>query len=116
MTTFQQEYRAAFWDDPDNAPDRLRRSLAREYQERTEAYDQLVCAEVKGVGFPNGYKASLSLQHARRIREELLERCPWVWGIDLDRAIARDTDAFESDWRGGVRYFVSPITHQLPVA
>ncbi len=102
MTTFQQEYRVAFWKDPENAPDRLRRELAREYHERTEAYDRLVCAEVRGVGFPDGYRASLSLQHARQIRAELLERCPWVWGIDLDKAIAAESRHFELDWDNGM--------------
>ena len=101
MTTFQQEYKVAFWHDPENAPDRLLRALAREYHVRTEEYDQLICRHVKGIGFPDGYTSSLSLKHARQIRTELLERCPWVWGVDLDRAISDEARHFESDWVNG---------------
>lgn len=88
--------------------------LAREYHERAEAFDERLChaRDKRGRVVPQGAERALCSRHALAVRGELLERAR-VWSRDLGDAIRADVERFESDWRRGVRHFVSPITHPL---
>ncbi len=108
---WHQEYACAFWEsDRDMAIWRL----AREYHERTEAFDLLHCRarNERGIAVPQGEEWSVCNRHAREVKVELVNRCV-EQGIDthlLDTAIRADARRFESDWLAGVRYTV-PLRH-----
>ena len=74
--------------------------LAREYHERTEAFDET---------HPD---RTAQCRHARAVHAELCARTG-MWPRDLTRAMQADAERFETDWHNGVRHFVPPVTRLL---
>ncbi len=86
--------------------------LAREYHERTEAFDEANC---QNPSCPVGDERKISMQNASRIYRELLDRhtAMRIMSVSLWSAIRADVRHFKRDWKAGDRYFVSPINKRF---
>lgn len=110
MITFEHEFEADFGDEPAIGPT-LRRA-AREYHERTEAFDQAHCQarDYRGFAIPHGPEMGICTQHARAVLDELVERLR-KQGLTEDQlweAISVELPHFERDWAAGVRQTGTP--------
>lgn len=102
MIHFKQEYHVAFIQDERML---LLNALAREYHERTEAYDQQICSgrTKRGVAIPvNSYQRYRSEAYARRVLTDLRERYASIDEPDLVEAILGYSPVFEADWESGL--------------
>lgn len=81
------------------------RHMAREYHERTEAFDQLHCRarDERGIAIPVGEERAACERNARMVKTELMRRCydQGIWATDLQDHIRSDARHFEADWRDG---------------
>lgn len=96
---YRQEWLAQPWDTPQ---DRALRTLAREYHERTEAFDQAYCRarDQHGFAVPLHSEWLACNDHALAVLHELKGRCRDL-GLDATRlreAISSEARHFEADW------------------
>ena len=109
LAEFAQEYMCEFIQDKD---DIALRTLAREYHERTEAYDQTICRARDKHGFAmlqGSYEIASCNRYAYQVRRELTERSAAL-GLgrrNLGAAISNEARHFEADWVNG-RYQDDP--------
>ncbi len=101
--TFQQEY---LYQPTETQDQRALRSLARQYHERTEAFDQTHC-RARGkhdVAIPIGAEVRECTAFAREQRRQLGVHAAYL-GFDSrawDEAICAEARLFDADWANGV--------------
>lgn len=107
---FHQEYLNEWWDSD---KDLALRCLAREYHERTEAFDQLHChaRNEKGFAVPRGEEWVICNRNARVVWAELAEKARSLSFCkqEFDQAIHEEVRHFESDCHKGMRYVLAKI-------
>jgi hypothetical protein len=102
-TQWRQEWLAEPWE---TSHERALRTLAREYHERTEAFDQTHCRarNRRGKAIPIGAEVRECTTFARQQRADLGRHAAYL-GFDArawDTAIAAEARHFEADWANGM--------------
>ncbi len=96
---FEQMYECRFTETKEEA---ALRHLAREYHERTEAFDQLHCLarNERGIAIPVGGERVVCTCHALEVRAELANRALALgFGtLAFTMAIQDEARHFEAEW------------------